>query len=303
MRLGGDCRMPHRMGGGTSDSENIYAAMKVARGTAYSQDDSADVNKELRAMSHSIAHAQAYQARGAWQSYAEEASTTLTEWEKVFGITPDPSENIADRVAMLVAIEQGNANPSETNIVAALSTALGETVSIVVERVSIKTKADPFPSNATAPTLTAVASAGTLRAGTHTVGCSFHSGDTCLGLTNTTTVAVTSGGAIRVGQVPLITGATRVDYYLSVDTNSTSIAYVGSGNGTAITLANYPTNIANGAARHLAIVVSPSTWANPVKRAKVHAILGPMLRASTTFQIVTSSPFLLGVSPLGRGAF
>jgi uncharacterized protein YmfQ (DUF2313 family) len=49
-----------------------------------------------------------------------------------------------------------------------------------------------------------------------------------------------------------------------------------------------------------------SVFADPSNAAdveKIHAILSPWLAASTTIEVIESTPFLLGVSRLSRGAF
>ena len=56
--------------------------------------------------------------------------------------------------------------------------------------------------------------------------------------------------------------------------------------------------IANG--WHVAVFADPS---NAADVEKIHAILSPWLAASTTIEVIESTPFQLGVSRLGMGAF
>lgn len=101
---------------------------------------------------------------------------------------------------------------------------------------SVPTVANP----STAPSLTAVAGATGLAAGTYTVGYTWTNlwGETQISPTQT--VTITAGQAIQVGAVTLPFGATGVNYYLSVSAGSGTVAYDANGNGAQTNLTALP---------------------------------------------------------------
>jgi hypothetical protein len=74
----------------------------------------------------------------------------------------------------------------------------------------------PSISNpASAPTLTGVSGSTNLGAGTYKVAYSFTNAGGETLLSATTSITITSGQAIRVSSIPLITNATGINYYLT----------------------------------------------------------------------------------------
>lgn len=301
MRFGGGCTFPFAFGGGQSAAEDLQDALNASMGSAYTRDEDSDFQAEQRAKAASIARAEAYQARAAWQAFPEEASISLPEWERVYGVTPAPNESDDARRALLTALEAGDGDLTEASMVRALETALGEDVSIVTARAPLRTISASLTTESE-PSVSVASGGGALDAGAHYVACSWHDGDEVIAVSVAASVTLAGDDAILVAPVGLVAGATRVDYYLSVAAGSSSYAYVASGNGGAIVLAQYPRNPATPGLHHHAIVVSAATAADPHKRAKIHAILGPWLPAHVTLDIVASSPFVLGTSQLGLGA-
>lgn len=292
------------MGGGRPDSDAIYQGMKAARGTAYTQDDAAEVNLELQAVAHTIARAKAYQTSVAWQAFVEESTTTIPHWERIYGVTPAPTDTESDRRALLYAIEQGQGELTEETIVAAVEQAIGETgVTIVTSRAPLRTTLSPAPTDEDPPDVSVITGGGRLAAGDHHVFFSCHNGSQLRATSGAAFTILGTGDAILAGPVTVPAGSTRVDWYVSTAAYAGSLAYVASNNGGAIVLANYPRNLAIGGLCHHAIVVSASAAADSTKRAKIHRVLGAWLPAEVTFDIVSESPFLLGLSSLGTGSF
>lgn len=311
MRLGGMSRMPHRMGGGKPDAVTIYEALQIAKGTAYSKDDSTIQNGQLRARAHAIARAQAAQDRGGLQVHPAEATDCLPVWESIVAHVPDPSETEDHRRRVVVARVRGNGQPTESNIISVLSDMLGETVGLLTTTAPVNDESPPTPGGA--PTLTRVIGGGALLVGDHKVAYAFVDSSGNVGaFSPISTIALGAGNtrdAIIVQPVTLTGSAVAVNYYLSVATGSTSLALVAQGNGTAITLSQYPIPPEIRGYHHHTIVVSAATLANAVKIRAIHEVLGPWLGSHTTYDIVSlDGPFILGTSttagasPLGISA-
>lgn len=308
MKLGRWGRMPVRMGGGRCRAEAAYIALRDGGGTAYSSDDSALVNLEKRVMARVLARAASFQARGALQIFPEKATDGLQDWEKRFGVTPSPGEQPHQRRATIVAIRKGNGFPSRVNIIAAISTAIGETPTLLTDVAPINNMSPPTPGGA--PTLVQVTGGG-LSAGVHSVAYAFVDSSGNVGALSpiaTITIAV-AGSSIIVEPIALPTGAVSVRYYLSLYAGSSALQFVGQGNGTAIDLSAYPSDPVRAGLHHHSVIISAAAFADPVKVRKIHRVLGPMLSAWTGYSIAASSPFILGTdttagaSPLTSGGF
>jgi hypothetical protein len=101
--------------------------------------------------------------------------------------------------------------------------------------------ATPYVANpATAPTLSAVSGSTALASGTYTVAYAYNNpyGQTLA--TASSAVTISSGEAIGVASVPLETGATGVEYYLSVSAGSTTLGYVATSSGQAFSITGLP---------------------------------------------------------------
>lgn len=301
MRFGLFGRFPLRFGGGRPEAQRIYEAMRDNRGERFGKADDGDENRTLRCAARAIAVAASYQRRGANQSHVSLATDSLPKWERLLGIPRDPRDTDADRRALGTAILAGNGQPTYDQIVTALRSALGETVSIVAATPTRKAAGATVAYNLTGSLITG----SDFTAGLHFFGCAFETA-TEMRVASAVSASLTAGQGIRTNPVPLstVTGAIRVHYYVSTSAGvaGTSMAWVASNTGEAIDLLRYPRNPGTPGLHHLAIVVSAAAWADSVKRARAHAVLGPMLPSWVTYDLVLSSPFLLGVSLLGEGA-
>jgi hypothetical protein len=298
--------MPLRMGGGRSDACAIYETLRDSMGSAHSKDDSTLANRERRCMALAIARAKAHQTRGAMQSLPETATDYLPRWERWLQVPVDTTSPAHLRRAVCTGALAGNLPPTEDNIASACSTALGgESVRVTTGRVPV---AQMWAASFFRPALSEVLGAGQLRAGLHYVyGVNEVPMDPSTGYDVAIYVdaplsitLAADGSAISVGGygIPL-----TFRYYLSHAPGSTDASWVADGNGGPITLGAYPTERPDRNQQHYAIIVSDSTAANDASLAKLHTVLGPMLPAEATYDIVGSQPFVLGPagSPLGRG--
>lgn len=299
-------RFPMTMGGGKPRAQAIYEAMRDSRGEGrFSKDDNAAINVDLQASAHVLDCAAAAQERAITNGFPGTATDYLPDWEKALGRTPDANETGGDRRATLDGIQAGSGEPTDANILNALSKVLpGENVSIV--HAIATTKANGGFTTALTPSLVESAG-GNLPAGSYTVSFAFEvPGDPPTMVAWNTTASVSSvpeNGKITVGPIALstVTGAVRIHYYLSVAPNSTSLSFVGTGTGNAVIIATLPTIPVSIPQYHLGIVVSASTFADAVKRTKIDGILGPMLSGWTTYEVILGSPFIIGSSLLGEG--
>lgn len=300
--LGGWGGMPFRMGGGKCLAQGVYEQLRDGAGTAFSRDDSTRANREKRCMALAIARAAAAQERGGMQSLPDLATDRLPDWERALQAPVDPSEPRHVRAATCMGMLQGNGVAERDAIAQAVSTALGgESVTVLV------TKAKPVPmqdSESDALSLSEVAAGGSLSAGSHTIAFAYDvpSAGSIVLSTAPATITISNGSAILVG--PTGISATRLHYYMSKVAGSTELAWVADQYGDGpIVLAHYPTDPPIAALHHMAVLVSAATAASTIKRAKIHAVLGPMLPAWTTYDILASSPFVLGAngSLLGTG--
>lgn len=299
-------RFPMVMGGGKPRAQSIYESMLTSRGVGrYSLDYDAIVNVDLQATAHQIDCAVAAQERGALQAFPVLATDYLTTWERGLGRTPDPTETEGQRRQMLDAILASNGAAEPQNIIDALAKALeGEEVTLVYARA-------PSPefeaTIALSPLPILTESTGGLSKGTHSVSFAFETADGMITATrNAASITIASDDAsIIVSPVPLstVTGATMVHYYLSVSAGSSLRSYVATTNGSAVKLSRYPVTPDIMPLHHIGVQVSLATFNNAVKRLKIDQVLGPMLSAWTTYEIITSSPFEVSVSELDRGAF
>lgn len=101
----------------------------------------------------------------------------------------------------------------------------------------------PYVENpTTSPALSAVSGSTAMASGTYTLAYSYNNpfGQTLA--TASGTVSISSGQAIDVGSIPLATGATGIDYYLSVSAGSTTLGYVASSSGQAISINSLPSS-------------------------------------------------------------
>lgn len=308
MRFGLFARFPLRFGGGRPEAQRIYESMRDNRGERFSKADDGDENRVLRCMARAIAVASSYQRRGANQAHASLATDELPKWEVLLGLPRDPRDTDADRRALCEGVLAGNGSPTYDQIVSALESAIGETVSIVAARAPAPVTGSSTPI--TSIGLTEVAGAGSrLLTGDHAVHVYFVDADGQSTFGDEEVATIATGSAIRVGALPVAAlGYDHADIYLSTSEGAAAdgaylCAYVASTRGDAVTLYDYPRNVGAPGLHHLAIVVSEPAWADVSKRARAHAVLGPMLPAWTTYDLVTESPFLLGSSPLDKGAF
>lgn len=315
MILGGFGRLPQPMGGGKPEALRIYEGMRDNRGERYSKSDSGDENRALRCAARRLAIAASYQRRGALQAFPGHSTDFLPAWEQRLGVVPDPRDTPGERRALLEAILAGNGQPDYDHIVGALEKALGETVSVVAATALPRTTGTNVSLDYFAATIASTASR--FRAGVHHLSAAFEiptAGGNSVEYRlverplGALTLTLTAGEGIRIGPVPLASaaGAVRVHHYLSVAPNSASMAWIASTDGSAVDVYDYPSNPGEPGLHNLGIVVSAATWANKVKRSKIHAVLGPMLPAWVEYEIITSSPFILGGtggSPLGSGGF
>lgn len=300
MRLGLFARFPLRLGGGRPEAQRIYESMRDNRGERFGKDDDGDENRVLRCTARQIAIAASYQRRGFNQAHASLATDMLAKWERLLAVPRDPNDTDATRRRLCVGVLAGNGPPEYTQIVSALESALGETVSIVAATQTQKAAGAVVAYNVTGSIITG----SSFRAGLHAIGVAFETA-TEMRVASTVTTTLTAGQGMRTNPVPLstVTGAVRVHYYASVAPGTTSMAWIASNTGEAIDILAYPRNVGAPGLHHLAIVMSDAAWSDLGKRARAHAVLGPMLPAWTTYDLVTSSPFLLGSSPLDKGAF
>lgn len=309
MRWGRYARWPMKWGGGIPLAKRTYLALRDARGTYYSSDDSAIANQELACLAFALARGQRAQMRGALQAFPGLATDCLTDWEQRLGRVPDPREYDWQRRNFLEGIIAGTLPPSYDNIVAAVSKVLdGEAVSLVTARAKIRTTAAAPFTLSPLPALTEVLGGGLPINSLYAIGLAAEDaagkvtwiGNAGAGLT----ITLGSGGSIRVNQSNLANfpaGTDRVHYYLSVKAGDTSnLAYVATNRGESIVLSALPANPGVGGLHHVSVVVSEATWLDLVKRTKINELLGRMLSAWTTFDTITSSPFLVsGGTPAG----
>lgn len=309
-------RWPRRWGGGKTLAQRLYESMRDGRGEGYYQnlDDETVANKELRCIALAVARAQRCQMRAGAQAHPIASTDMLPEWEQRLGRTPDPRELDSERRAALDGIQAGTLEPNADNIVAALTKTLGGEVPVLfTSKARVRTFAAPVTVTPLA-VLTAVLGGG-LSVGTWYIGLAGEKADGTIYLASNTgslSVALASAGTIRVSPVPLSiwpAGVERVRYYLSVTANNaTSLAYVASGTGGAIELSMPPANVSIGGLHHIGVQVAKTTWDDALKKQKMSNLLATMLSSWTTFDFITSSPFILGTSTasgaseLGRGA-
>ena len=311
MKLGRWGQLPLKMGGGRSRAENLYIALRDQAGEAYSKDDNALVNREKRVVARAMARAASYQARGALQFFPEKAVDALPIWEQRLGVVPTPTDRPHQRRAILKAIRRGNGPPTYERILAALKLALdGEDVALLTSMAPLNSKSPPAPG--APPTITVITGGGELLAGAHSVRYAFRDiGGNVGPISPARTITTPGGAALLVAPIVLPSGVVAVDYYLSTSVNASSaqIQFAMRGGGGPVVLALYPRNAGAPGLHHHSVIVKPTTWADPIKRRKIHLVLGPMLSSWTGYTIATSSPFILGTSiaagasPLGSGAF
>ena len=299
--LGGWGGLPLRMGGGKSQAQGIYESLRDGAGTAFSRDDYTRANRERRCMALAIARAAAAQERGGMQSLPDLATDRLPDWERALQAPTDPSQPRHVRAAVCMGILRGNGPAERDNIAAAVSMALGgESVSVLVSTARSKT----FTYGQSPTSASAATGAGSLLAGTHYLYIATEDTSGVVTLMRSPTVlTVGNGDAIRVDPLSFGAGLT-VHYYLSTAAGSTDVALVASQyGGASILLTSYPTDPPMPALHHLAVLVSAATATSASKVAAIHAVLGVMLPAWTTYSIITSSPFVLGTggSELGLG--
>lgn len=293
-------RMPLRMGGGRSRARAIYESMRDAMGTAFSRDDSTRANRELRCQALAIARADAAQQRGGNQALPDLASDRLPDWERTLQAPVDPDEPAHLRAATCMGIMAGNGAAERDSIAAAVSLALGgESVSVIVAKAPRRT----FTSDNWYPVLRERAGIGSLRAGLHSVAVAYDDGAEIALYNTPTTITIADGSAILVDAIG---DGPTVHYYLSVEPGSSDLAWVGSqypGTLAPFLIGDYPTNPPRSELHHVGIVVSRATAESALRRAKIHAVLGTMLPSWTAYDIITSSPFVLGTggSELGLG--
>lgn len=300
MRFGLFARFPLRFGGGRPEAQRIYESMRDNRGERFSKDDDGDENRVLRCMARAISIASSYQRRGANQAHASLATDELPKWEVLLGVPRDPRDTDADRRALCEGVLAGNGSPTYDQIVSALESAIGETVTLIAARPTGAVGTLDLPGTTS---IREEPSAGSrLAAGDYSVIAVHVTGAFQVVYPTPATVTIAAGSAI-VHEARDLAGADHIDLYMSVAAGSDSLAYVASTRGDAVYLYDYPRNIGTPGLHHLAIVVSDAAWADASKRARAHAVLGPMLPAWTTYDLVTESPFLLGSSPLDKGAF
>jgi hypothetical protein len=296
---------PMDWGGATPDARLAYESMRDGRGERFSKVDTADENCVLRAAAFAIADAKSFQQRGELQTYPQTSTDMLPEWERILGAPNDPRATVWQRQALLDAILAGNGEPTHDNIIAALAKALdGEVVSLVTATKSTLTPLDV--DSIPVPIVTTHAGYGRLRAGQHTLGFAFETTDGKIrALGTVVNITVADGDSIVIGAYPLslVTNAIRTHFFLSVTQGSPSLAYVASSSGLAVEVADYPGNPGTPGLHHIGIVVSEATFADKNKRARMHRVLGTMLSAATTYDFITSSPFILDESPLGKAGF
>jgi len=301
--LGGFARLPITLGGGKSECQRIYEAMRDNRGEHYSKSDSGNENKSLRAMANQIAIASSYQRRGANQAHVELATDSLPGWERRLGVVPDPRDTEPQRRAVLTAISSRSLPPAHDNIARVVSAALeGESVFIVTATKALKSYG---PTVIYALGGAILPSGSKLRSGNHYVTVAWETDTEIRRCAGIMIAPLTAGQGLRIAPVPLgtVAGATRVHYYFSVTPDSQDLALVASSNGSAIDIWDYPSDPGPPDLHNLGILVSAATFADRRKVARIHKVLSPMLSAWTEYSIITESPFKLGVSPLGTGAF
>lgn len=306
-------RFPMSFGGGKPLAQRIYEDMRDGRGEGrYSKDDDADVNVDLQAAARQIAIAAAEQERAGLQAFPGAALDLLEDWERALGRVPDPSELLSERQAMLDAILAGNGEPTASNIALALETALdGEPVYVVAARARARSFGPPLPGG---PLTLLEMVGGRLAAGEHAFSIAFEDiAGTIYPVDVVTKITLTKGeSAILVNAVPLGAGppgTARVHVYMSVASGSDARALVATTSGGSALVTGYPEPPATAPLHHLGIIARPAIVLDPVKRAKIDEVLGPMLSAWTTYDVITSSPFVLGTdkkagaSELGLGGF
>jgi len=297
--LGHFGRMPLRMGGGRSRAQAIYESLRDGIGTAFSRDSGTRANAELRADAFAIARAQSAQERGGLQSLPDLASDRLDDWERALQAPVDPADPPHVRAAVCSGILKGNSFPERDAIAAAVSTALaGESVTVIVAVQNPKSWSTSFVAT---PVCVAVAG-GNLAAGAHYVNVATEDASGNVEQNTTPTLITTTAG-----QSIVVSGVTNpgvtVRFYLSTKAGSQQLALAASNfGGTPITLADYPSNPPLPGLHHVTVLVSAATASDTTRRAKVHAVLGAMLSAWTTYDIAAASPFILGSSLLGRSA-
>lgn len=300
MRFGRFGRFPIKLGGGRPEAQRIYESMRDNRGEAYSRDDGGDDNKSLVCVAFAIARASSYQRRGANQAHVTLATDLLPRWERFLGVPRDIRDTDAERRGACAAVLAGNGPPEYDRIVAALRLAVGETVSIVAARAPARVSGGAVLGTLT---LREIAGAGSrLRAGLHYVNVAYLLADGTVNTGGSSSITIAAGSAIAVDPVPL-GGADQVQFFMSVSAGEGQSALVATNRGEAVRLYDYPSNPGTPGLHHLGILVSRAAWASAIKRARIHAVLGTMLPGHVTYDIVTSSPFLLGTSLLGEGAF
>lgn len=300
MRLGLFGRLPARLGGGRPEAQRIYESMRDNRGERFAKDDGGDENRTLRCAARAIARAASYQRRGQKQAWPTTATDEMEKWERLLGVPTDVRDTMAQRGAACAAVLAGNGPPEHDQIAAALTLATGE-----VPRIATATRPRKAEGAVVAYAYDGNIFTGTrLLAGTHYYSIAFETATEMRAVLGAG-VALTAGQGLRLKPIPLSTvaGAIRVHYYLSVAPGSTARAWVGSNTGESLEFFDYPTNPGPPDLHHIAIVVTLATWSDVTKRARIHAVLGTMLPATVTYDIVTETPFVLGVSPLGQGAF
>lgn len=309
MSLGGHTRFPLRMGGGKSRARNIYAALIAGQGTAYSQHLSAIVNQENMATAHAIARAQANQEQSANQSFVERANILLSEWERIYGVTPNENESDASRRNTLASIENSKFNSSKSTIETALSVVVGDQVTVRSTVASDHNRSKITFGAPDSLSATVVANGGRYVAGTHIVEIVQYNAAGSVHLTKLrASLALSDGDAVYV---PFHRHATYPKSLVCVSPRageSTTQMLIANHDGSPVVITEYPSNKAYGGPIHYWVIVSDAVINNKQTVAKIHKILGPALPADCTYTVVaTDSPFLLDTayppgSPLGIGA-
>lgn len=300
MRFGLFARFPLRFGGGRPEAQRIYESMRDNRGERLKRADDGDENRTLRCAARAIARAASYQRRGQKQAWPTTATDEMPKWERLLGVPTDPRDTMAQRGAACAAVLAGNGPPEYDQIVTAMRLATGETPILVAATRTRKT-----PGALVAYAYDGDIFTGTrLLAGTHYYSIAFETATEMRAVLGAG-VALTAGQGLRLKPIPLSTvaGAIRVHYYLSVAPDSTARAWVGSNTGESVEFFDYPVNPGTPDLHHMAIVVSLAVWSDTTKRARIHAVLGTMLPATVTYDITTETPFVLGETLLGQGAF
>lgn len=299
MRLGLWCRLPTPLGGGKSEAERIYADMRDGRGEFFSTDDSGEENRSLRAAARQIANAASAQRRGAFQAIADLSTDELATWERLLGLTPAGTD--AERRALCAAAVMGNGPPDYDRIVAALERAIGESVTVI----ATTPPGGPFTVTASGSApgpRVAFGTGSALRAGTHSIALVRHVGADRF-VTPASSGAFPSPGASVFVDITTMDGADAIEVLFSVAPDSASLAVAARATSIGtVEIRGYPSSTSAPGLHHLAIIVSPAAMADTRKLARIHAVLGPMLSAWTTYAIAASSPFILDSSELGKGA-